>query len=92
MLGFFFFLKPAFRFRMILSLLIGSHVLDEGFELTLSNLKVVWFPANCTSVMQPLDQGIIHATKSTYRHLLCQFLISLIDAEQQIDLVCIAHR
>ena len=77
---------------MILSLLIFSLVLDEGFELSLSNLKVVWFPANCNSVMQQLDQDIILATKSNYRHLLCQFLISLIDAEQQIDLVCFAFR
>ena len=67
---------------------VGSHVLEEGFELTLSNLKVIWFPANCTSVMQHLDQGIIHSTKCCYRHLLCKYILSLLDAEEEFDSVC----
>ena len=42
----------------------------------LTNVDVLWLPANCTSLIQPLDQGIIHSFKSKYRHNLLQFIIS----------------
>ena len=67
----------------------GSHVFEEGFEETLSNLKVIWFPANCTALMQPLDQGIIHSVKAHFRHRLIQFVLSVLDADGKLDNVCI---
>jgi len=33
----------------------------------LSNIKLHYFPANCTSVIHPMDQGIINAFKIRYR-------------------------
>jgi len=33
----------------------------------LTNIKLLYFPANCTSVIQPMDQGIINAFKIRYR-------------------------
>ncbi|XP_064462141.1 tigger transposable element-derived protein 6-like [Ornithodoros turicata] len=37
-------------------------------DLVLSNIKLQYFPANCTSVIQPLDQGVINSVKCAYRN------------------------
>jgi hypothetical protein len=29
-------------------------------EVTLSNVKMAWFPANATSTLQPMDMGVIY--------------------------------
>lgn len=44
-------------------------------DMQLSNIKLIYFPPNCTSVLQPLDQGIIRNVKCTYRkNMLCSLL------------------
>jgi hypothetical protein len=30
-------------------------------KVTLSNAKIAWFPANATSVLQPMDMGYLHS-------------------------------
>jgi len=42
----------------------AAHSEDTTF---LRNVKVVRYPANCTSTLQPLDLGIIHSVKAYYR-------------------------
>lgn len=42
----------------------------HGIKSDLSNVEVVFYPANCTSVLQPLDQGIIRSFKVYFRALL----------------------
>ena len=61
-------------------------------EMKLKNVRLLFFPANFTSVMQPLDQGIIHAVKAWFRKLLIEWLI--IHADKEIEsgaekIVCI---
>jgi hypothetical protein len=45
-------------------------------KVTLSNVKIAWLPANATSVLQPMDMGVIYTFKSHYRRFLMQSLIS----------------
>ncbi|XP_054713680.1 tigger transposable element-derived protein 6-like [Uloborus diversus] len=38
-------------------------------------VRAEYFPPNCTSVLQPLDQGIIRAVKARYRSLLLRHIL-----------------
>lgn len=42
----------------------------------MSNVTVIWFPPNMTSVIQPMDQGVIKNLKHFYRRLLVQNIMS----------------
>jgi hypothetical protein len=44
-------------------------------KVTLLNVKITWFPANATSVLQPMDMGVIYTFKSHYKRFLMQSLI-----------------
>lgn len=44
-------------------------------NIELSNVKLLFFPPNMTSKLQPLDQGIIKQTKSIYRKCLLERII-----------------
>jgi hypothetical protein len=46
----------------------------------LRNVKVIWYPANCTSVLQPLDLGVIKCYKQLYGKRLVQTAVCLMDA------------
>ena len=50
-------------------------------NLNLKNVKLAYFPPNCTSKLQPLDQGIIALFKKSYRAGMVRKLIEQIDAE-----------
>ena len=45
-------------------------------NLKLSNIQIIYFPSNTTSVLQPLDCGIIKSFKTNYRNDLVSHLIS----------------
>lgn len=51
-------------------------------DLELPNIKIVYSPLNCTSRLQPLDQGIIAAFKQYFKtRLVCHALLCL-DTDQ----------
>jgi hypothetical protein len=54
----------------------AAHPKDTSF---LRNVKVIRYPANCTSVLQPLDLGVIKCYK-LYRKRLVQTAVCLMDA------------
>ena len=45
-------------------------------KLNLSHITIKFYPSNCTSRLQPLDQGIIKAFKGYYKHLLVNKLVN----------------
>jgi hypothetical protein len=55
----------------------AAHPKDTSF---LRNVKVIQYPANCTSVLQPLDLGVINSYKQLYRKRLVQTAVYLMDA------------
>lgn len=52
----------------------------------MENVKVIFFPANMTSVVQPMDQGIIKNLKHFYRRLLVQDILTTDDNALKIKL------
>ena len=60
-------------------LLFLDNATSHSHDLEFSNVKLKFLPANTTSVLQPLDQGIIWAFKARYRKKFLKHLISRID-------------
>ena len=52
-------------------------------DISLKNIKLQFFPANTTSILQPIDQGIIQATKIKYRKMQLQNLIVRFEKEKE---------
>ena len=70
--------------RVISSAKVGKSC---GFStLELSNMTLVFLPPNVTSVVQPLDQGIIASFKIQYKKKLLQWVLSQYDDATLKDL------
>ena len=52
----------------------------EAFED--NNIRVVFFPSNCTSWKQPCDQGIIAALKKRAKYLYLKDVMEYLDLDQ----------
>ena len=63
--------------RQIILFLDNAPCHPQG--VTLTNTKLAFFPANTTSRLQPLDQGIIKSFKSHYRKELLTTLLAKMD-------------
>src|SRR5215510_2258344 len=59
----------------------AAHPNDTPF---LRNVRVVQYPANCTSTLQPLDLGIIHSLKAYYTKRLVQTSICLMESRKEV--------
>jgi hypothetical protein len=61
---------------------VGDADVDEEHcfkAINLSNVKLIFLPANTTTVVQPLAQGIIASMKAHYRRRLERWLLSEAD-------------
>ena len=53
----------------------SGHVLGLAeIEPRLTHVKVEWLPPNCTSIVQPVDQGLGDALKIRYRKYLHEYI------------------
>ncbi|CAF3999186.1 unnamed protein product [Rotaria sordida] len=60
--------------RHILMFLDNAPVHPQDIQL--ENIKLKFFPANTTAIIQPMDQGIIRAFKAYYRRYLVKHIIA----------------
>ena len=67
--------------RNILMFLGNSATHYHHNQASLTNIKIVFFPPNATSVLQPCDQGIILNFNVHYRKLMTRKIISESDKE-----------
>ena len=68
--------------RKILLFLDNATPHDPEFVGQFSNIKIVFFTANTTSKLQPLDAGIIKNFKVLYRGALLRHVVSQLDSTQ----------
>ena len=61
----------------------SGHYTENNRNLT--NIKIIYFPPNCTSKLQPLDAGIIANFKLRYRSNTVQKMIESLDNECPIQ-------
>lgn len=73
------FLKKKKLPRKAVLLLDNAPSHPDAKELCSDGIKTIFLPPNVTSLIQPLDQGILEAMKRIYRRKLLQMLISKLD-------------
>ncbi|XP_065671797.1 tigger transposable element-derived protein 4-like [Hydra vulgaris] len=63
----------------------SAHPHIEG----LSNINQMFFPPNTTSVLQPMDQGVIRSLKAHYRHKTVRLCIKAVDNNEPMPKISI---
>ena len=54
----------------------GHELAVENIGHLLSNVKVICFPGEYTSLLQPIDMGLVHCFKIRHRHKMQTFMAS----------------
>ncbi|XP_069110032.1 tigger transposable element-derived protein 6-like [Argopecten irradians] len=71
-------------------LMFLDNATSHAKDIKLDNVKLKFLPANCTSHLQPLDQGIIRAFKARYRSKMMKSLTVLTMLKNYVNrLVCL---
>lgn len=60
-------------------LLFADNAACHKLDVELKNIRIVFMPPNTTSLIQPLDQGIIRATKAHYRTQIMRKMLQAIE-------------
>ncbi len=77
-------MKTKSKNKRILLLLDNAPV--HPVDTVLSNIKLLYFPPNTTSLIQPCDQGVIRSFKSYYKKLISNRILFELDNEQNKNL------
>ena len=59
---------------------------DLRIQQDLKNIELIFLPPNCTSVIQPLDRGIIKSWKSKYKKLVLEEYFNYLDKDLKYSL------
>ncbi|KAI5151993.1 hypothetical protein ENBRE01_2487 [Enteropsectra breve] len=65
-------------------LLIDNCAAHPDINSSLTNIKLVFFPPNVTSILQPLDQGVIRNFKHHYRKLLITKMLQALELKSVV--------
>lgn len=68
-------------------LLFLDNACSHPKDICLINIQLIFLPPNCTSVVQPLDQGIIKNFKTHYRTLIVKKLLSEIESVDKSEIL-----
>jgi hypothetical protein len=68
-------------------LLIIDNAPSHPTSIAIENEYVVFLPPNTTSLLQPLDQGIIRCVKAKYTRLVFEQIRAAIDAEPNLEIM-----
>jgi len=60
-------------------LLLVDNCTAHSIKFTLRNIKLVYLPANTTSLIQPCDMCVIRTTKHYYRNEICMSVLDKIE-------------
>lgn len=63
-------------------LLFLDNACSHPRDIKLQNIKLIFLPPNCTSVVQPLDQGVIKSFKAFYKTFIVKQLLITINAAE----------
>ena len=74
--------KENIEFKVLILL---DNVLSHPSEIY-ESIKVVFLPPNTTSILQPMDQGVISAFKANYLKETLSQLINSCDANDQLSI------
>jgi hypothetical protein len=65
-------------------LLLMDNTLGHFDAFEHDNIRVVFFPPNCTSWKQPCDMGIIAALKKRYKYLYLKDILDFYKLDEQL--------
>ena len=71
--------KMGSQHKKILMLIDNCSGHNTAEEMHLSNVKIMFLPKNTTSIMQPMDMGIIMAVKRHFKVQMARALIMELD-------------
>ena len=82
-------IDKKFRHQSRSILLFLDNFSGHAIPNNLTNVKIKFYPPNCTSILQPMDQGIIANFKHYYRRSIAFSVVELLDNERG-DSLCIS--
>ncbi|KAJ7303221.1 hypothetical protein JRQ81_012157 [Phrynocephalus forsythii] len=66
-------------------LLMMGNVRKQPLDLSYEGVQIEFLPANTATLIQPLDQGILHAFKALYTQNCMQHLVEAMDAHGNVS-------